>query len=1854
MKKRLIVILLLIMIFPMILLSSCRTECKSHSDYIMIDYKMPTCTEEGYVKAKCGKCGEIVTETTPARHDIVSEEVIERATCGKSGKKAGYCINCQQIVTYDYEDSNSHDYTVKYYISEPTCKEYGVYSYKCEYCDKIMSIDGVNPKEHYEEPLKHDYYEGVCKKCNDLKVYNIKYVINGTVFYEREFNKDTFASIKDPTYIDYPGINFISWKDYTFNYEDIVVEANVEYLKYNIKYFDMDGADNPNPTSYTIKDNIELANPTKKGHEFIGWYDEYGNKITSINVRQCKDLKIYAKWEIKQYEIRIFTNPIFLHINDGNRYDIDLTKIPDYYTINDVKNIELPELNLGGYTFEGWYIRGTNEKITYIDIKKLESVDIVASFIPIQYKIILDSEYVKYPEHDVAFGDWYRLEPVKINGYKFIGWFDGETKLTDETGVCIDEFGYFNDVTLQPKLELIEYDINLSCEYDIELPEIPKTYNVESETIELPELSNDGYEFVGWTNKFNGEYITEITKGSYGNITIEPIIKPNKYVIKFMIDENSLYELNINYGTSYSVVLSTPNKIGYQFVGWYLDDTLVADANGTSIESYKYTTDIILNGKYELIEYPIFVTSNIDFDFSNFNLPESYNYESEEMILPRLEKEGYTFEGYLLDNETYIDKISNMVGALNLEAKFTPNKYIINLSSGTSVEVSYDGSYYIPALEKEGHTFIGWYKDDVAYTDKVGRSLENYKDISDIELEAKYTVNKYTIKYYKDGELLQELTYDYGTTVTNIVPEKISGSIFIGWYDKNDNCSSDEFIIKKDIELYAKYDVGFEISTVEDWNLIKENPSANFALVNDINFKEKKLDIIEEFSGNLNGNGYAIRNFSIGTDSVDSLYGLFKKNNGIIKNLKIESFTGNLTLNQKSNCNVGILIAENNGTLDNIKINDATVSVTTVVTNYSLKINIGMIVGVNKGTINETFANIDGQFTTNMNQNNNNTGKTYYRIGGLCSINTGNITYSGVNTSINVTQKTTGSLGGGMIRILSFAHTINTLGGLVGQNASSGSIDSSYANVNLKYTSNTTHYYATSSSGSGLLHTDKLNMGGLVGENIDSAEILNSYTSGSISGSSNVSVSHSGGLVGSNDGSASIRSCYAMTSVTSSGTQYDGETTFAGFVGYNNATIANCYSTGNVASSVNSSVGGFAGHNNNGGTISKSYSTGNVIASSGYSHKFAGRSSGIIKKVYSITTNTYTQGGSQNSNYNSVYEEIDFSSLLSDKYLKEQLFWDEEGWYTGIDGNPFLKWELDYSHDFKETKVEPTCLKPGYTLYECQDCGKIFLKDIKEPLGHEPQGPAYQVIEPTHTTEGYEKYICKHTDSCDNENLEYVVKLDALGHDEVHEIECNDLKLENVDGKYKYTCSCGEKLEIDEMIVKHSPKNVSYKAPSCSSINSETGEKIEAESGRTQGSICSLCDKVLFGCLEIKPHNLELKETIIEANCDTEGEALYVCTICNDELLLQNNPLGHKYTSDSYACVTCGKDQFTIDDSYYAIEEPEDLNMLTNNPFGYYYLNADLDLTEYTFNTLCSVKTPFDGILLGNGYKIKNLIINSNNVSSVDQAFIASIGENGVVAGLVFENVYVSVKASVTDKNIQNSSALITNNVGIVTAHNYGKIYRCSVTGDIDVRITSQVINNSTSDVSKFFYYTYGTFAAHNYESGSIVEAVVKGNFNLSYTFEASLKSNSVSSAMQHILSVTNAGNITELISGGIVGLNKGYISNTSFESTTYHAISRISDVQDRGKSSLIVNLYDGAFVGMNYGQIVGSKSKIINNNIHSADYDAYEYDNPLVVGKVIIQSMYMKITDYTVFSKNPGIIGFNSKNSSYDIETLK
>ncbi|MGE5455534.1 MAG: hypothetical protein ACM3O4_00285 [Ignavibacteriales bacterium] len=123
-------------------------------------------------------------------------------------------------------------------------------------------------------------------------------------------------------------------------------------------------------------------------------------------------------------------------------------------------------------------------------------------------------------------------------------------------------------------------------------------------------------------------------------------------------------------------------------------------------------------------------------------------------------------------------------------------------------------------------------------------------------------------------------------------------------------------------ERILYFDLYRNISSINDWNLIKSSPSENYQLTTDLDFRDAINFSIGNFSGKLNGNGYTIKNIEISSGN-----GLFTTLSGEIKNLYVNNY-------RKTNAaSYGGLIynTANNPIIDNVHMKNVYINATSYI-----------------------------------------------------------------------------------------------------------------------------------------------------------------------------------------------------------------------------------------------------------------------------------------------------------------------------------------------------------------------------------------------------------------------------------------------------------------------------------------------------------------------------------------------------------------------------------------------------------------------------------------------------------------------------------------------------------------------------------------------------------------------------------------------------------------------------------------------------------------------------------------------------------------------------------------------------------
>lgn len=253
---------------------------------------------------------------------------------------------------------------------------------------------------------------------------------------------------------------------------------------------------------------------------------------------------------------------------------------------------------------------------------------------------------------------------------------------------------------------------------------------------------------------------------------------------------------------------------------------------------------------------------------------------------------------------------------------------------------------------------------------------------------------------------------------------------------------------------------------------ISKDLSARYILLNDIDFKNKKLSVMGDFHGVLDGNYCTLKNFTL--DNFED-WGLFATNSGTIMNLRIDNAGTSVSeteffkggKNHKDNAyttnsiavrNAGILCGQNNGVIDNCYIQNSYIrnivkNSDKLIGNSSITLSIGMIAGINNGTIKNCMVNTCNSLGAFINTTTNEY-KIYVYSGGLCGQMKGGKVLSCVYDSGESGSISSVIYNDFKGRIAGFGSkggaAVAYSGGLVGYCNGTGSFKSSYAHCGEK------------------------------------------------------------------------------------------------------------------------------------------------------------------------------------------------------------------------------------------------------------------------------------------------------------------------------------------------------------------------------------------------------------------------------------------------------------------------------------------------------------------------------------------------------------------------------------------------------------------------------------------------------------------------------------------------------------------------------------------------------------------------------------------------------------------------------------
>lgn len=410
----------------------------------------------------------------------------------------------------------------------------------------------------------------------------------------------------------------------------------------------------------------------------------------------------------------------------------------------------------------------------------------------------------------------------KRDGYVFDGWYfdNGYTEAFTLTALSLKEKG--KNLTIYSKWTAYS-ELEFKYEFYLDGAKIGEETVKGMKLPETENASKTGYVFLGW-------YLDEAFEIPFAVDKIKPEMADSATKLYAKMKPLSECEFNLQFtvdGAVYSKVLTTgtaftypapPEKSGYAFGGWYLDDSFENQFTADDLASCSVSEPVIIYAKF------IKLTA-VNFYIGETLYATKYTHDGQITLPESPEKENYAFGGWYLDVDYKtvfnLDALASLLPSesVSVYAKFTK----VVAGTGYSVKFYIDGELYatgqttsgkitLPAPpEKEHMTFLGWYYD-IAFKYEFDES--DYIN----ENKSLYALfeNKEIIATLKNGDSISstKITYGESYTLTKYSLDTENKKRFLGWAvegsdtlitDNNGNSLSPS-AFDKDVTLTAVWD----------------------------------------------------------------------------------------------------------------------------------------------------------------------------------------------------------------------------------------------------------------------------------------------------------------------------------------------------------------------------------------------------------------------------------------------------------------------------------------------------------------------------------------------------------------------------------------------------------------------------------------------------------------------------------------------------------------------------------------------------------------------------------------------------------------------------------------------------------------------------------------------------------------------------------------------------------------------------------------------------------------------------------------------------------------------------------------
>lgn len=334
--------------------------------------------------------------------------------------------------------------------------------------------------------------------------------------------------------------------------------------------------------------SAEIANPTRDGYTFAGWFDEDGNAWSASTVI-TGSVTYYAKWDANSYELTLYAN--------GGAYaDGSNVKVYPASETTPIGNVEIPTRE--GYVFRGWYTRTDGgERVEFETTSTLDKDTILyAHWTEAVYQVTYQGQDFSWTNKNVKYGSTVKAPTSSnydVEGYTITGWYTTST-YDEGTEWNFAEDTVTQNTVLYAKYEAKAFTITFDANGGVGAQYTQSFAFGESKPMTANQFTREGWSFAGWaTEKDSGEIVyedqqyTSFDSADSKDITLYAVWTQTKYTVNYIGADGSIIATKHPvYGGTVTPLKTDPVLDGAEFIGWYYD----TDGDGRGDTPWQFAT----------------------------------------------------------------------------------------------------------------------------------------------------------------------------------------------------------------------------------------------------------------------------------------------------------------------------------------------------------------------------------------------------------------------------------------------------------------------------------------------------------------------------------------------------------------------------------------------------------------------------------------------------------------------------------------------------------------------------------------------------------------------------------------------------------------------------------------------------------------------------------------------------------------------------------------------------------------------------------------------------------------------------------------------------------------------------------------------------------------------------------------------------------------------------------------------------------------------------------------------------------------------------------------------------------------